>query len=65
MKETIIKEAISQAFNEARKINQRKEKVRQNKANKIKLSVLKQLTEKVGKETLGMILKEERMIQLK
>ena len=65
MKETIIKEAISQAFNEAKKINQRKEKVRQNKANQIKLSVLKQLTEKVGKETLGMILKEERMIQLK
>jgi hypothetical protein len=33
MKETIIKQAITQAFNEARKINQRKEKVRQNKAN--------------------------------
>ena len=51
---------MRQQIIEARVISQRKEKVRQNKAKEIKLRVINKMTEKLGKETISMILKEER-----
>jgi hypothetical protein len=65
MKETIIKELIREIMNEARMINERKENVIQKKENEIKLRVLNQMTESLGKETLSMILKERMMQELK